>query len=87
MSAAGSASLGRRIELVPDAVRTVNNDGEEGDEDEQAPASAKTVSPDENPVKSRRLGGWDWFGHRQLCVVTESLVVGLIVHGVQGHPR
>src|SRR5271167_4544479 len=53
---------GRRIELVPDAVRAVHDSSEEGDEDKQAPAGAKAVFADEYLVESRRLGGWDWSG-------------------------
>ena len=79
---------GRRMELVADTVRAVNNGSEEGDEDEQAPAGAKAVFADEDPVESRRLLGWDRFGDRQGCIVMESLVVGLsVVRGVQGCPR
>jgi hypothetical protein len=79
------------MELVPDAVHAVHNRRKKGDEDEQAPAGAKAVFADEDPVESRRLLRWDRFGDRQSCIVMARLVTGLsVIDGVQrvqGHPR
>src|SRR5208283_1845775 len=64
-----------RVDPAGDPLCSEENNCEDSDEDEQAPASAESVPPDENLLENRRRSGCDRFGGDRCCAGIQRFVL------------